>query len=116
VVDLLADSNPVIASEQDRLERVRDPSHTHLIAPDELRSMLNEQGLELVDLTTRPVERPLQPWLDQAAVGPAAAQQIKAALEAELAGGEPTGLRPRVIENELWFAQTFGSFVTKRAG
>jgi ubiquinone/menaquinone biosynthesis C-methylase UbiE len=114
LVDLLAEDDTAIAAEQNRLERLRDPSHTRMLGAAELTGLLTAAGLHSVDLVTRPLERPLKPWLDQAAVATATGEQIRRELHDDLAGQAVTGFRPRLIDGELWFAQTFGSCLARR--
>jgi hypothetical protein len=101
LVDLVADENPATAAEQNRLERLRDPSHTRMLSAAELAGLLAAAGLHSVDRVTRPLERPLQPWLEQAAVTTATAERIHRELHDELAGQAVTGFRPRLIDGEL---------------
>lgn len=118
LADLIADDNPPIAAEQNRLERLRDPSHTRMLSAAELETVLAGAGLHAVDLLARPLERPLEPWLDQAEAAVPTADQIRRELRAELAGGPVTGFAPRERRDEsggeLWFTQTFASAIARR--
>jgi ubiquinone/menaquinone biosynthesis C-methylase UbiE len=102
IADLVA-SNP----EQNRLERLRDPSHTRMLALDELAALLGTDDVEVRD-----VRRPLEPWLAQTETAPEAADEIRAALAAELGGGPETGFRPsRADDGELHFVHTMASLI-----
>jgi ubiquinone/menaquinone biosynthesis C-methylase UbiE len=115
LVDLVADDDAATAEEQNRLERLRDPSHTRMLAAIEIQALLTEAGLEAVDVATRPLDRPLKPWLEQAQTPVEAGEEIRGALEADLAGGRDTGFRPRTAEDgTLWFTQTFGSAIASK--
>jgi ubiquinone/menaquinone biosynthesis C-methylase UbiE len=116
LVDLVADADPAAAAAQNRLERLRDPSHTRMLTAAELAVTLTVAGLTSIDVLTRPLERPLEPWLDQAAVTPAAAAEIRAALHEELNGATVTGFHPKRPgdRGELWFTQTFASAIARR--
>jgi ubiquinone/menaquinone biosynthesis C-methylase UbiE len=115
LVDLVADDDPVVAEEQNRLERLRDPSHTRALPAIEIQALMTEAGLEAVDVATRPLERPLTPWLEQARTPSQAADEIRAALDEDIAGRRATGFRPRQGEDgDLWFTQTFGSAIASK--
>ncbi|MGZ4169284.1 MAG: class I SAM-dependent methyltransferase [Solirubrobacteraceae bacterium] len=115
LVDLVADEDPRVAEEQNRLERLRDPSHTRMLAAIEIHALLAEAGLETIDVATRRLERPLAPWLEQAQTPEATAREIRAALQADLDGDAITGFRPRRDDGgELWFVQTFGSAIASK--
>ncbi len=104
VADLVAD--PELAAAQNRVERLRDPSHTRMLTLAELRELLDGAAA-----TVRDVERPLLPWLRQTDAPEA---EIAAILRAELDGGSRTGLRPRERAGELWFTQRFASVTARR--
>jgi ubiquinone/menaquinone biosynthesis C-methylase UbiE len=104
VADLVAD--PAAAETQNRLERLRDPSHTCMLTAAELAALVGTEDVELRD-----VVRPLEPWLAQTQTVAAAAGQIRDALRAELRGGPPTGLRPRDVDGELQFTHTMASLI-----
>lgn len=116
LVDLAAAPDPSVAAEQNRLERLRDPSHTRMLSATELQTLLTDAGLEVVDVTTRALERPLKPWLEQTETPLKTAAEIERALNAELDLGEPatTGFEPRIAHGELWFTQTFAACVARR--
>ncbi len=115
LVDLVADEDPEVAGEQNRLERLRDPSHTRMLTATELEALLAEAGVESIDVATRPLERPLAPWLDQAETDEAVRDEIGAALRSDLGGGAVTGFQPRTADDgALWFVQTFASAIASR--
>jgi ubiquinone/menaquinone biosynthesis C-methylase UbiE len=106
VADLICDPDPAIAETQNRLERLRDPSHTRMLPLDELAALVDGTDVEFRD-----VERSLEPWLAQAHTDPKAADEIRAALNAELAGGDPTGFRPRDVGGDPRFLHTMASVI-----
>jgi ubiquinone/menaquinone biosynthesis C-methylase UbiE len=114
VGDLRADDDAEIAAAMDRLERLRDPSHTRMLPAAELAGLLTGAGLDPGAPETRDVERPLEPWLAQTATPEDVADAIRATLRAELAGGPVTGFRPRERDGELWFTHRLVSFLSRR--
>jgi ubiquinone/menaquinone biosynthesis C-methylase UbiE len=104
VADLIA--HPEAPDTQNRLERLRDPSHVRMLGLDELRTVVQTDDVEVRD-----VDRPLDPWLDQTQPAPEAAAEIRAALDAELHGGPPTGFRPSERDGELRFVHTMASLI-----
>ena len=115
LVDLVADEDAQVASEQNRLERLRDPSHTRMLAAIEIQALLAEAGLEAIDVATRSLERPLDPWLEQAQTEEGARDEIRAALRTDADGGSATGFSPRRdAGGALWFVHTFGSAIASK--
>jgi ubiquinone/menaquinone biosynthesis C-methylase UbiE len=115
LVDLVADEDARVASAQNRLERLRDPSHTRMLAAIEMQALMAEAGLEAIDVATRPLERRLDPWLEQAQTDEGARDGIRAALRADVEGGSATGFRPRRDrDGALWFVHTFGSAIASK--
>jgi ubiquinone/menaquinone biosynthesis C-methylase UbiE len=104
VADLVA--HPEAAATQNRLERLRDPSHTRMLGVDELAALVGADDVEMRD-----VDRALEPWLAQTEPAPEAAAEIRAALRAELNGGPPTGFRPSERDGELRFVHTMASLI-----
>jgi ubiquinone/menaquinone biosynthesis C-methylase UbiE len=115
LVDLVADKDPDVAAERNRLERLRDESHTRMLAAIEIQALLTEAGLEAVDVATRPLERPLLPWLEQAQTSAHAAGEIRQALDADIEGGPTTGFKPHTDEDgDMWFTHVFGSAIASK--
>ncbi len=104
VADLVA--HPEAADTQNRLETLRDPSHTRMLELDELIALVQADDVEFRD-----VVRPLEPWLLQTEPAAEAADEIRRALAAELDGGPPTGFRPRLHGDELHFVHTMASLI-----
>ncbi|HZB33695.1 MAG TPA: class I SAM-dependent methyltransferase [Streptosporangiaceae bacterium] len=90
---------------RDRLERLRDPAHAGTPALSGLTGLLTAAGARIRRLDVFVVERPAEPWL--AGCDEAGADQIRAAMFAEIDGGPRTGVRPRLIGGELWFSQSW---------
>lgn len=116
VADLVAADSAAIAARQDRLERIRDPSHTSLLSTAELRAAVERAGATVVDGAAKQTRRPLDMWLEHTTTADADAAQIVAALHAELDGGDVTGFQPvREVAGELTFVQSFASVVGRKA-
>jgi SAM-dependent methyltransferase len=114
VIDGLADADPAVASTQNGLERMRDPSHTRMLSERELLALLADAGLDARTLPARDFPRPLAPWLEQTALAAAARARIEAELDAEIAGGPASGLRAQRREGERWFVHRFGGVLGVR--
>ncbi|HEU4513398.1 MAG TPA: methyltransferase domain-containing protein [Nocardioidaceae bacterium] len=107
VKDLVASTDPAVAVRQDHVERLRDASHVRMPGRGSVSTWLEECVLELVEVAEQEIDRPVEQWLQQSVTGEGAAQQVRASLEADLAGGETTGMRPHLVDGELWFHQTW---------
>jgi ubiquinone/menaquinone biosynthesis C-methylase UbiE len=109
VADLVCDPDPAIAATQNRLERLRDPSHARMMPLEELAELVAGRDVEFRD-----VERSLDQWLVQARSSAEAAEEIRAALRADLDGGPPTGFRPREVDGDVRFLHTIASVIEDR--
>ncbi|MGH3385088.1 MAG: class I SAM-dependent methyltransferase [Nocardioidaceae bacterium] len=107
VKDLVADTDPAVAERQDRVESWRDPSHLRMPPRGAVAGWLADLGHQATQVSVREIERPLEPWLEQSVTAEDGATLVRQAMEAELAGGEVTGMRPRRRDGELWFGQTW---------
>ncbi|MGI8330845.1 class I SAM-dependent methyltransferase [Actinomadura scrupuli] len=103
VADIVRSEGP---GDPDVIERLRDPSHAALLTADQIAGLLTEAGAEVKRRETFEVLRPVGQWLEQSRTPPDAAEQIRAELTAELAGGPPTGLRPEIADGELSFTHS----------
>jgi hypothetical protein len=106
IADLVSDDDAAVAATQNRLERLRDPSHTTMLTLDGLVGLVERTGLAVQDVQTRDVDRPLAPWLAQTEAGEDAIARVEQEL---LAGGAATGFHPREDETGLHFVQRFAA-------
>jgi ubiquinone/menaquinone biosynthesis C-methylase UbiE len=102
VADLIGAEDAATAPRQNELERLRDPSHTRMLAQSELAALVDGVA-DVIAVETRELVRPLTPWLEQTDADRAVADRIAAALRAELAAGPSTGFAPREEAGELRF-------------
>jgi SAM-dependent methyltransferase len=116
VADVVSEEDVELAGAQNRIERLRDSSHTRMLAVSELLACFGELGLEVTGTEAREVDRPLEPWLALTQTGDDAADEVRAAIAAELAGGAPTGLRPYEQDGELRFAQRMATVRGRKLG
>lgn len=96
---------------RDRLERLRDPSHTATLTLAGLCSLLRSAGAVVRSRQTRDNRLRLVDWLDRTETPAPARAEIDAALRAELAGGPATGMRPELSGGELWFTHVWAAIV-----
>jgi hypothetical protein len=114
IIDLVA-PDPALAGEQDRLERLRDPSHTRALTLDGLRTLLENAGARAVHETFHDRTLPVDRWLAQTAPPADRAEAIRAELRDDLAGGAPTGMRPVVEDGVLHLTHRYAIVVARKA-
>jgi SAM-dependent methyltransferase len=66
IVDQVAPGDPLVAIELDRFERTRDPSHQRLLPDNDIRFLLEMNGLVVERAEVRAERRELDPYLDLA--------------------------------------------------
>ena len=118
--DLTFDGNggadPCIAKETNRLERLRDPSHTVMLSRAEICSLLERCGLTPsfsapdTPLLTNAMD--LKAWMDATKTKPHAVQQIERSLEIEMKeDGTKTGMGPFMGKDErIFFTHNYAVF------
>lgn len=109
LVDMIALDDS--ASPRDRLERLRDPSHTRTRTLAGLCSLVENAGASVLSRQTRKNPLRLRDWLDRTQTPGPARAEIEAALRAELVAGPSTGLRPELRDGELWFTHEWAAIV-----
>jgi len=105
VADLVR--KPGLPGDPDRMERLRDPSHGTMLAVEAIERLLTSAGSAVAASEAFDVRRPLRVWLEQSRTPGDVAGRIEAELREDLAGGAPTGLRPLMVGEDLWFTQTW---------
>ena len=79
IVDLTSSEDAASADEMNRLERLRDPTHTRALSPSGLSDMLTQAGLRALhthdsegdQLPTLPVYMDLEGWMQATNTPPA---------------------------------------------
>lgn len=111
LADIIADDDPEQHAETDRLEILRDPSHTACVTLKGLHDLLEVAG----DVQVQPHSgniymHPLNAkfWMDNTETPQAARNEILGCFQAELAGGKKTGMQPFLDEKgELAFLHRY---------
>ncbi|HEX4246629.1 MAG TPA: methyltransferase domain-containing protein [Pseudonocardia sp.] len=103
--------DPVTAEENTRLERLRDPSHNQTLTPDQIARLLADAGATVVSSTTRDNPLDLEDWMTRSATPDHDRDEIRRRLDEEIAGGEPTGLRPTRTGGVRTFTHTWATIL-----
>lgn len=112
VIDIVSPDSPSLAREQNRLEVLRDPSHVRALSRAELERLLTDAGLKLLRSGSRETEVAIDEWLGLTETPENAAREIRRALQSELQGGPPTGMRP-VMHGTLMYTQAAVALIAK---
>ena len=115
IVDITAASEPDVAAAHNRLERMRDPSHTTAFALDQLQVLAQRCGLSVQSTDETTAVRDLVEWMDLTATPESVRQTITADFEAELAGGPPTGMHAHREDGRLKFVHHWAVLVCRLA-
>lgn len=115
IIDMIADDDPAVAAETNRLERLRDPSHNRTHALGELRDLLTSAGATVTGSAGRDSALDFEDWLDRTQTPPQVRAEIRERLDRELGGGPPTGLRPvRGPDGTVSFTHTWAAVLAAR--
>ncbi|MFL5911563.1 MAG: class I SAM-dependent methyltransferase [Gaiellaceae bacterium] len=113
IVDLVT-PGPTSGFRQDHLERLRDPSHVRALDADEIVALLQATGMVVVSRTDRDQAVRIDRWLAQTNAPAEVGDAIRAELQAELAGGAPTGMRPELRDGVLHQTQRWAVFLAQK--
>jgi len=113
VVDLVA-ADGELATKQNQLERVRDPSHTRALPIWELSQLLEQRATTVVHQVFHDQALSVERWLSQAKTPAEIGHAVRAQLEAELDGDAPTGMRPVVHGDVLHLTQRWAILVAEK--
>lgn len=113
VIDLVAVDDGV-AERHNELERLRDPSHTNALTEGRLVALLEAAGAEVESPNARDQQLDFDRWIAQAGTPADVADSVREQLLAELEGGAPTGMRPRLESDKLLFTQRWAIVKAKR--
>ena len=103
IVDITTCDDPALAETHNRLERLRDPSHTTAFSVSAIKTLAQRSGLAVRHTSENDAARDLEDWMDLTAAPDAVRQTVNAAFEDELAGGAPTGMRAHREDGRIKF-------------
>jgi ubiquinone/menaquinone biosynthesis C-methylase UbiE len=105
LIDLVAPENRGEAAAYNRLEGLRDPSHTRALSAEEFRGILEGCRLTGIRTASRDVEVEAERWLALTSTPTARAQAIREELMQDVLGSVSTGMRPFLRDGVLMFTQ-----------
>jgi len=105
VIDLLSPSDEALIAPYNRLERLRDPSHTVALTKEQLIEKMDVSGLLVSGIDTRDISVGFERWVGMTGVDQPTVDVIRGELEADIAGGHATGMRPYMEGGTLNFRQ-----------
>lgn len=114
IVDMVADERAAIRDHQNQLERAVDETHTEVLSPSRLIGELVAAGFVLEKFLSREVSMLFERWQSYLPEDAPSRLTVKRALELELAGGAPTGLRPFIEADRLHFTHTWGLMIGRK--
>ena len=114
VMDMISPDEATIAAAYNRIERLRDPSHTRCLTRRELCMRLEEAGLKVDQVVAREIEVDLMRWWEMTGTGEEAQQTIRDELTQELQGEKITDMRPFMRNDRLMFTQTWVTVVGRK--
>ncbi|HEX2170970.1 MAG TPA: methyltransferase domain-containing protein [Dehalococcoidia bacterium] len=104
VEDLVTSEWPERAAYQNRIERLRDPSHVRAMPISELIGLFTAQGLEVQTVQTGRLSPTVERWLADAQTPPERAAEVRALIERD-AAEDLSGTRPIRWGGELTIVQ-----------
>lgn len=113
-VDMVANENPAVAAYQNAVERKIDTTHTAMLSPSQLVQVTTEAGLTMRTYLSREVAVKFDEWQPHVPQDSEAYLAPRRALEAELSGGESTGMQPFVEGDELYFIHVWGVMIARK--
>ena len=113
-IDITTSDDSAAAATHNRLERLRDPSHTTAFTADGLLALVQAAGLEISLSDRFAAHRPLDDWMDLTATPAPARVAITEELQRELDGGPPTGMHPFQEAGQLMFRHIWIMLVAKK--
>lgn len=106
LIDMVVTDDPDLAQRANAIERRRDPSHAWTPTWSQLQAFPATAGAAVVEAYTQDRTRDLDDWIKMS--GSEIRDELIAAFEADLAGGEPTGLEPYRQGDAIRFRHPLG--------
>lgn len=114
IIDLVSPDDPVLATSYNRLERLRDPSHTTALTQMGMVELMSDCGLVIENVISRDVPVDFQRWGEMTRTSQETLKLIAQELNKEIAGRQQSGMRPFMMEGRLKFTQTWCVFYGRK--
>lgn len=111
VVDLLSPEDGNVAKTYNRLERLRDPSHTVAMSKNRMARLLIESRLVVNTIVMQDVEVDFQRWAQMTGTDPETMETLQSELLKDIEDGTQTGMRPFIKDGVLKFLQIWSVFI-----
>ncbi len=112
VLDVLGPEDDEVRALRDSVERIRDPSHTHVLSASTMRDLLARTGFPVISERLWSQERLFSEWA-QIMNEPQRMADLERILRAIIRDGDdPTGLNLQVEATDLSFTYDWGLFVS----
>lgn len=115
IADMLGSEDPARATRHDEIERLCDPTHVRAIPASEWLELFAAAGLETTRNLPGEMAYDLEEWMAHGGPDEAAAREIRARIEASLAG-DATDLAVTRADGRLRFRHRVAVFVLRRIG
>lgn len=102
IEDIMASEHPRRAAYQDRMEKLRDPSHTRTLSATGLVRLLSSAGLEIQSLNSGELLQDVEKWLATSSTPEPAARKVRALLLRD-EKRDLSGLCPFHLDGRLHF-------------
>jgi SAM-dependent methyltransferase len=107
IVDLLAPEDAPIAKIYNKLERLRDPSHTAAQSKKQMQKLFSDAGIVLEKIEARDVEVDFQRWVRTTETKAEIVEVLREELMKDFHDGSKTGMRPFLKDGSLKFLQVW---------
>jgi len=113
VEDLYANENPARADRCNRIELLRDTSHTRALALSELIAMMGRAGLEVESIHSDRLTTGLEGWLASAQTPADRAAEVRQLIESDMREDQ-SGMQPFVRVGSVYFIQRTAAIVCRK--
>ena len=99
---------------EDKIERMRDPSHVKNLSQVELLTLYEKHGYKITKKESTIIPVLLSSWLELTNTHDNVRKEIEDMMQVELKKGNPTGFRPYLQDGEIYFEQRWVLFIGKK--
>jgi hypothetical protein len=113
VEDLYASENPARAACNNRVERLRDTSHTSALPLSELAAMMGRAGLEIESVYSDRIKTDVESWLTSTQPSPETIAEVRRLIDDDLRN-DLSGMRPFRQNGELYFVHRTAALICRK--